>query len=166
MAVRNLELTDHASFFEGGDDRGGGVFETQIGGVYDDLGFEGLFVGRRDSGKLGTFAGARLLIQTLRVALFAHFEGAFHVHFDKTVACNFACIVAVRTIGGYESGQRNDAGFGEQVRDYARKIAGDSFVEVYGAGSYRFSDFIRVGLPLNVILAGLGVFLIPRFWPL
>ncbi|GAA0591381.1 SLC13 family permease [Caenispirillum bisanense] len=36
---------------------------------------------------------------------------------------------------------------------------------VYGAGNYRFSDFVRVGLPLNVLMGVLAVALIPLFWP-
>ncbi len=37
---------------------------------------------------------------------------------------------------------------------------------VYGAGNYRFADFMRVGLPLNVLMGVLAVVLIPLFWPL
>lgn len=37
---------------------------------------------------------------------------------------------------------------------------------VYGPGGYRFTDFTRVGLPLNVILWIVASFLIPMFWPL
>ncbi len=36
---------------------------------------------------------------------------------------------------------------------------------VYGAGGYRFSDFVKVGLPLNLIFWALGVAFIPVFWP-
>lgn len=36
---------------------------------------------------------------------------------------------------------------------------------VYSAGGYRFSDFIKVGLPLNLIFWVLGVIFIPLFWP-
>ncbi|NYT60222.1 SLC13 family permease [Alcaligenaceae bacterium] len=36
---------------------------------------------------------------------------------------------------------------------------------VYGAGGYRFSDFVKVGLPLNLIFWALGVIFIPVFWP-
>lgn len=36
---------------------------------------------------------------------------------------------------------------------------------VYSAGGYRFSDFIKVGLPLNLIFWVLGVIFIPMFWP-
>ena len=36
---------------------------------------------------------------------------------------------------------------------------------VYNAGGYKFSDFIKVGLPLNTIFWLLGVIFIPMFWP-
>ncbi|MEC7521386.1 MAG: SLC13 family permease [Myxococcota bacterium] len=36
---------------------------------------------------------------------------------------------------------------------------------VYGPGSYRFTDFTRVGAPLDLILWGLAVLLIPALWP-
>lgn len=36
---------------------------------------------------------------------------------------------------------------------------------VYDAGNYRFLDFVRVGLPLNVLFWLLASFLIPRFFP-
>ena len=35
---------------------------------------------------------------------------------------------------------------------------------VYGPGGYRFTDFVRVGLPLNLILLGCATILIPRIW--
>lgn len=35
---------------------------------------------------------------------------------------------------------------------------------VQGIGNYKFTDFVRVGLPLNVITFLLSVFLIPLFW--
>lgn len=35
---------------------------------------------------------------------------------------------------------------------------------VFGAGGYKFSDFPRVGIPLNLILWATAIFLIPIFW--
>jgi di/tricarboxylate transporter len=37
---------------------------------------------------------------------------------------------------------------------------------VYGPGGYRFTDFTRVGLPLQIILLLLALALIPVIWPL
>jgi len=36
---------------------------------------------------------------------------------------------------------------------------------VFGAGGYKFLDFARVGVPLNLLLLVVATFLIPVFWP-
>jgi di/tricarboxylate transporter len=36
---------------------------------------------------------------------------------------------------------------------------------VYGPGGYRLTDFVRVGLPLNVIVGVITIALIPLVWP-
>jgi di/tricarboxylate transporter len=35
---------------------------------------------------------------------------------------------------------------------------------VYGPGGYRFTDFARMGVPLQVILAVVSLSVIPRVW--
>ena len=35
---------------------------------------------------------------------------------------------------------------------------------VQGIGGYKFSDFVKIGLPFNIIVFVLSVFLIPLFW--
>ena len=37
---------------------------------------------------------------------------------------------------------------------------------VYGPGRYRFRDFARVGVPLTLLIFGIAMLLVPRFWPL
>lgn len=36
---------------------------------------------------------------------------------------------------------------------------------VQGIGNYKFTDFVKIGLPLNIISFLISVFLIPIFWP-
>ena len=36
---------------------------------------------------------------------------------------------------------------------------------VQGIGNYKFTDFVRVGLPLNIIVFLISIFLIPLLWP-
>ena len=36
---------------------------------------------------------------------------------------------------------------------------------VYGAGGYKFGDFLKIGIPLNLILWVVAVVMIPRIWP-
>lgn len=37
---------------------------------------------------------------------------------------------------------------------------------IFGPGQYKFSDFLKVGTPLNIIFWIIGTFVIPYFWPL
>lgn len=36
---------------------------------------------------------------------------------------------------------------------------------VYGPGGYRFTDFTKIGLPLNLIVATITILLVPEIWP-
>ena len=36
---------------------------------------------------------------------------------------------------------------------------------IYGPGGYRFSDYVRVGLPLSLVVGVAVLWAIPRFWP-
>ncbi|MBN1140022.1 MAG: SLC13 family permease [Anaerolineae bacterium] len=37
---------------------------------------------------------------------------------------------------------------------------------VFGPGRYKFTDFVRVGLPLTLLIYGLAIALVPLIWPL
>lgn len=49
---------------------------------------------------------------------------------------------------------------------FATPIGYQTNMMVHAIGGYRFSDFVRLGLPLTVITAAIGVVLIPLLWPL
>ncbi|CCK80798.1 MULTISPECIES: SLC13 family permease [Desulfobacula] len=48
---------------------------------------------------------------------------------------------------------------------FATPIGYQTNLLVYGPGRYRFSDYIKIGLPLNIIVIVLSSILIPFFWP-
>jgi di/tricarboxylate transporter len=49
---------------------------------------------------------------------------------------------------------------------FASPVTYQTHLIVYGPGGYRFTDFVKVGLPLDLACAVLAVALIPVFWPL
>lgn len=48
---------------------------------------------------------------------------------------------------------------------FASPVTYQTHLIVYGPGGYRFSDFIKAGLPLDLLAAILAISLIPRIWP-
>jgi di/tricarboxylate transporter len=49
---------------------------------------------------------------------------------------------------------------------FATPIGYQTNTLVYGPGGYKFTDFMRVGLPMNIIFGVSACVLIPFFWPL
>jgi len=47
---------------------------------------------------------------------------------------------------------------------FATPIGYQTNLMVYGPGGYHFSDFLRMGLPLNLITAVVAVLIIPLVW--
>jgi Trk K+ transport system NAD-binding subunit len=50
--------------------------------------------------------------------------------------------------------------------DFASPTSYPTHIMVYGAGGYRFSDYVRFGLPLNAVAMAVTVALVPLIWPL
>ena len=48
---------------------------------------------------------------------------------------------------------------------FATPIGYQTNMMVYGPGGYRFMDFVRVGLPMNVLMGMVTVSLAPLIWP-
>ena len=48
---------------------------------------------------------------------------------------------------------------------FATPIGYQTNTYVYGVGGYRFSDFMKIGLPLNALCFTIAMFVIPRVWP-
>jgi anion transporter len=49
---------------------------------------------------------------------------------------------------------------------FATPIGYQTNTYVYSAGNYRFRDFLKIGLPMNVLMLLTALYVIPRFWPL
>jgi di/tricarboxylate transporter len=48
---------------------------------------------------------------------------------------------------------------------FATPIGYQTNTYIYGIGGYRFHDFVKVGVPLNVLCFIVAMFAIPRYWP-
>jgi di/tricarboxylate transporter len=48
---------------------------------------------------------------------------------------------------------------------FATPIGYQTNLLVYGPGEYRFGDYLKLGMPLNLLVLGMGTFFIPVLWP-
>ncbi len=49
---------------------------------------------------------------------------------------------------------------------FAMPMGYQTSLMIYGPGGYRFKDFVRMGIALDLLLAALALWLIPYYWPL
>ena len=48
---------------------------------------------------------------------------------------------------------------------FATPIGSPTHMLVYATGNYRFSDFIKVGLPMNIIILAANIFIVSIVYP-
>ena len=48
---------------------------------------------------------------------------------------------------------------------FATPLGYQTNLMVYGPGGYKLQDFLRMGIPLNLLMGAIAVPLIPYFWP-
>ncbi len=49
--------------------------------------------------------------------------------------------------------------------EFSTPIGYQTNLMVYGPGGYRFTDYVKIGLPLNFLIALVALAIIPRVWP-
>jgi len=110
------------------------------------------------AGSLGPIAALTLIyLATLLMAELLHHNAAVAMMFP----------IAVETANQVGA---NPRGFVMAVAvagccAFASPVAYQTHLIVYGPGGYRFTDFVRVGLPLDALCAVVAMTLIPIFWP-
>ena len=48
---------------------------------------------------------------------------------------------------------------------FATPIGSPTHMLVYGPGGYRFTDFVKIGLPMNIIILAANIFITPLVFP-
>lgn len=48
---------------------------------------------------------------------------------------------------------------------FATPLGYQTNMMVYGPGGYRFTDYFRIGIPMNLLMAAVAITLAPRIWP-
>jgi len=87
------------------------------------------------------------------------------LHHNASAAIMYPIAVAAATEAGVDPRSFVIAvALGAQL-SFSSPVAYQTHLLVYGPGGYRFTDFVRVGLPLNLICAAIALLLIPRVWP-
>jgi di/tricarboxylate transporter len=88
------------------------------------------------------------------------------LHHNAAVAIMFPIAVATATQVGADPRPFIMAVAVAGCCAFASPVTYQTHLIVYGPGGYRFTDFVKVGLPLDLVCAALAVALIPVFWPL
>jgi di/tricarboxylate transporter len=87
------------------------------------------------------------------------------LHHNAAVAIMFPIAVATAELVGADARPFVMAVALAGCAAFASPVTYQTHLIVYGPGGYKFTDFMRVGLPLDVLCAAIAAFLIPMVWP-
>jgi len=109
-------------------------------------------------------AGALGPLVTLGVVYAATLVLAELLHHNAAVALTFPIAVATAAQIGADPRPFVMAVILGGCCAFASPVAYQTHLIVYGPGGYRYTDFVKVGIPLDLVCGALALFLIPRVW--
>jgi len=113
---------------------------------------------------LSSAAGSMGPHATLALVYVATLIMAEMLHHNAAVAIMFPIAVATAELVGADSRPFVMGIAAAGCLSFASPVTYQTHLIVYGPGGYRFTDFMRIGIPLNIVCAALAIFLIPRVW--
>jgi len=113
----------------------------------------------------GVSSGSNAIV-TLAVVYLATLALAECLHHNASVALMFPIAVAAAAQVGADPRPFVVAVAIAGCCAFASPVGYQTHLIVYGPGGYRFSDFVRVGLPLDLLCGAAAIALIPLVWPL
>ena len=87
------------------------------------------------------------------------------LHHNAAVALTFPIAAATAELLGVDARPFVMAVIVGGCCAFASPVTYQTHLIVYGPGGYRFTDFVKVGLPLDALCAVTALFMIPRVWP-
>jgi di/tricarboxylate transporter len=88
------------------------------------------------------------------------------LHHNAAVAIMFPIAVATAAQVGVDSRPFIMAVAIAGCCAFASPVTYQTHLIVYGPGGYRFTDFVKVGIPLDVLCAAIALVLLPWIWPM
>ena len=117
------------------------------------------------AGGVVAVAGSLGPLATLAVVYFATTLMSELLHHTAGAAIMFPVSVAAANLVGAEPRGFVMAVAVAATCAFANPVTYQTHLIVYGPGGYRFTDFVRVGLPLDLLCGVVALALIPRIWP-
>lgn len=118
------------------------------------------------AGTLADIGGDTDPLATLIVVYLATLLMAELLHHNASVAIMFPIAVAAANQVGADPHPFVIAVAIAGCCAFASPVAYQTHLIVYGPGGYKFKDFVRVGIPLDVLCAVIALLVIPRVFPL